>query len=136
MIQRIQTLWLVFAAVAGIFSIKFPFYTGSLAVNNAYLSLTASENIPILVLTVLSVLISLITIFYYKNRGRQTGLTLLNIFVSIVIIVLYILRLKDFSTGSFSLTCLFVFAMPVFLIMALLGIRKDAKIIKSLDRLR
>lgn len=136
MIQRIQTLWLVLAAIAAILSIKFPFYTGSLVVNNAYLRLSAAENIPILILTVVSAIISAITIFYYKNRGRQTGLTVLNIFVAIIILVLYFLRLKDFSTGSFSLTSLFPFSLPVFLILALVGIRKDAKLIKSLDRLR
>jgi len=136
MIQRIQTLWLVLAAAAAVLSIKFPFYTGSLIANNAYLRFTAAENIPILVLTVISALISAITIFSFKNRGRQTGLTLLNIFVSIIILVLYFLRLKDFSTGAFSLTSLFAFALPVLLILALVGIRKDAKLIKSLDRLR
>ena len=136
MIQRIQTLWLVLAAAVAILSIKFPFYTGSLVVNNAYLRLTAAENIPILILTVLSAIISAITIFYFKNRGRQTGLTILNIFVAIIIIVLYFLRLKDFPTGAFSLAALFVFSLPIFLILALVGIRKDAKLIKSLDRLR
>jgi Domain of unknown function (DUF4293) len=136
MIQRIQTLWLVLAVGAAFTSIKLPFYTGSLVVNNAYLKLTATENIPILILTVLSILLSLITIFSYKNRGRQTGLTVLNIFVAIGIVVLYFMRIKDFGTGAFSLAAVVVFALPVFLILALMGIRRDVKTIKSLDRLR
>ena len=136
MIQRIQTLWLLVATAAGLLSIKFPFYTGSLVVNNAYVRLTAAENIPILILTVISVLISFVTIFLFKNRKRQTSLTILNIFISIIIIVLYFLQLKNFSTGSFSLACILVFVMPVALIMALIGIRRDEKVIRSLDRLR
>ncbi len=136
MIQRIQTLWLLVAVAAGLLSVKFPFYTGTLVVNNAYLSLTAAENIPILVLTVLSALISFVTIFLFKNRKRQTSLTMLNIFISIIIVILYVLQLKNFSTGHFSLTSIFVFVLPVSLIMALVGIRKDEKVIKSLDRLR
>jgi hypothetical protein len=136
MIQRIQTLWLLVAVAAGLLSLKFPFYTGSLVVDNSYLRLTAAENIPILILTVLSVLISFVTIFLFKSRKRQTSLTALNIFISIIIIVLYFLRLKDFSTGSFSLTSIFVFVLPVALIMALIGIRRDEKVIRSLDRLR
>ena len=136
MIQRIQTLWLVLAAAAAIISIKYPFYTGSLVVNNAYVRLTAAENMPILVLTILSAVISFITIISFKNRSRQTGLTILNLFASIVIIVLYFMRLKEFATGSFSLASLFVFALPILLILALVGIRKDVKTIKSLDRLR
>ena len=136
MIQRIQTVWLLVAVAAGLLSIKFPFYTGSLVVNNAYVRLTGAENMPILILTVLSVLISFVTIFLFKNRKRQTSLTILNIFISIVIIVLYILQLKNFSNGAFSLACVFVFVMPVALIMALIGIRRDEKVIRSLDRLR
>jgi len=136
MIQRIQTLWLLVAVAAGLLSIKFPFYTGTLVVNNAYLSLTAAENIPILVLTVISVLISFITIFLFKNRKLQTNLTLLNIFISIIVVVLYFLQLKNFSTGHFSLTSIFVFVLPIALIMTLIGVRKDEKVIKSLDRLR
>jgi glucan phosphoethanolaminetransferase (alkaline phosphatase superfamily) len=136
MIQRVQSFWLLLAAAAAVASIKLPFYTGSLAANNTYESLTASENIPIVILTVLIALISLVAIFLYKNRNRQTWITLLNIFLSIVVILLYFLQLKNFSSGSFSLTSLFVFAVPVFLILALMGIRRDAKLIKSLDRLR
>jgi len=136
MIQRIQTLWLLVAVAAGLLSIKFPFYTGTLVVNNAYLSLTAAENIPILILTVLSALIAFVTIFLFKNRKQQTNLTLLNIFISIIIVVLYFLQLKNFSTGHFSLTSIFVFVLPIALIMALIGVRRDEKVIRSLDRLR
>jgi len=136
MIQRIQTLWLLVAVAAGLLSIKFPFYTGTLVVNNAYLSLTAAENIPIIILTVLSVLISFVTIFLFKNRKQQTNLTLLNIFISIIIVVLYFLQLKNFSTGHFSLTSIFVFVLPIALIMTLIGVRRDEKVIRSLDRLR
>ena len=136
MIQRIQSFWLLLAAAAAVASIRFPFYTGSLAADNTYESLNAAKNIPIVILTVLSALISFVTIFLYKNRNRQTWVTLLNIFISIIVIILYFLQLKNFSSGSFSLTSLFVFAVPVFLILALMGIRRDAKLIKSLDRLR
>jgi len=136
MIQRIQTLWLLVAVAAGLLSIKFPFYTGTLVVNNAYLSLTAAENIPILILTVLSALIAFVTIFLFKNRKQQTTLTLLNIFISIIIVILYFLQLKNFSTGHFSLTSIFVFVLPIALIMALIGVRRDEKVIRSLDRLR
>lgn len=136
MIQRIQTLWLLLAAASSIASIKFPFYTGTLVEGNAYESLNATTFIPIVILTVLSALISFVTIFLFKNRNRQTWLTLLNIFISIIVIILFFLHLKDFSSGSFSLTSIFVFAVPIFLILALMGIRKDAKLIKSLNRLR
>ena len=100
MIQRIQTLWLLVAVAAGLLSIKFPFYTGTLVVNNAYLSLTAAENIPILVLTVISVLISFITIFLFKNRKLQTNLTLLNILIQSYDIHKIFLTHKNPETGT------------------------------------
>jgi len=136
MVQRIQSFWLLLAAAASVASIRFPFYTGTLVEGNTYESLNATVYIPIIILTVLSALISFVTIFLFKNRSRQTWLTLLNIFISIIVIILFFLHLKDFNSGSFSLTSLFVFLVPIFLILSLMGIRKDAKLIKSLDRLR
>ncbi len=136
MIQRIQTIWLLLAITAGVLSIKFPFYTGQLATTNVFLKLTAAENIPILLLTVLSVVTSAISIFLFKNRKKQTTICFLNLLLSIIIIVLYILQVKKFTTGSYSLTSLLAFSIPIWLILALAGIRKDEKIIRSLDRLR
>ena len=136
MIQRIQTLWLLLAVAAGILSIKFPFYTGHTLDYNALIELRGSWNVPILIITVISVIISGIAIFLYKNRRKQSTYIIINILLSLIIIILYFLQTRNFIEGSFSLTSLFVFSMPIFLILALAGVRRDAKIIRSLDRLR
>ncbi|HKP32147.1 MAG TPA: DUF4293 family protein [Chitinophagaceae bacterium] len=136
MIQRIQTLWLLLAVIAGILSIKFPFYTGHTLDYNALIELRGSWNVPILIITVISALISGIAIFLYKNRRKQTTYIIINIILSLIIIILYFLQTRNFIEGSFSLTSLFVFSIPIFLILALAGVRRDARIIRSLDRLR
>jgi hypothetical protein len=41
-----------------------------------------------------------------------------------------------FTTGTYSLTSLLYLAVPVCLFLAARGIRKDDKLVKSLDRLR
>ena len=136
MIQRIQTLWLVLAITAGILSIKFPFYTGHTLDYNALIELRGSWNVPILIITVICIIISGVAIFLYKNRRKQTTYIIINIILSLIILVLYFLQTRNFMEGSFSLTSLFAFSIPIFLVLALAGVRRDAKIIRSLDRLR
>ena len=136
MIQRIQTLWLVLAIAAGILSIKFPFYTGHTLDYNALIELRGSWNVPILIITVICVIISCVAIFLFKNRRKQTTYIIINIILSLIIIILYFLQIRNFMEGSFSLTSLFAFSIPIFLVLALAGVRRDAKIIRSLDRLR
>jgi hypothetical protein len=136
MIQRVQTLWLILAVIAATFSIKYPFYSGSLPPNFPYFRLSGTDSLPILIPTAISIVLSVFTIFSYKKRGLQTTLTIANILVSMVILVLYFSRVRDFASGSFSLTCVFALALPICLIMALRGIRRDSKLVKSLDRLR
>jgi hypothetical protein len=41
-----------------------------------------------------------------------------------------------FTSGSLALSCIIYFAIIAFYILALNGIRKDEKLIKSMDRLR
>jgi hypothetical protein len=56
--------------------------------------------------------------------------------LSIINIVLYITELKKFSSGNMSLAAILALAIPVFLLLAIRGIWKDEKLVKSLDRLR
>jgi hypothetical protein len=44
--------------------------------------------------------------------------------------------LKKFTSGNMALTSVFALAIPVFLLLAISGIWKDEKLVKSLDRLR
>jgi predicted MFS family arabinose efflux permease len=138
MIQRQQTLWLLLAAVASFLTFKFPFYTGNLVENNVprFEELDGGSNFFLLIATGLSILISLIAIFLYKDRKTQFKLSVGGIVVAIVLLVLYFVQLKKFTTGNFALTAVFVFAILPGYIMAARGIWKDEKLVKSLDKLR
>ena len=78
----------------------------------------------------------LVDIFYYKDRKRQTWITIALIVLSLVNIVVYWMARKVYLDGTFSLSALLALAMPVFLVLACRGIIKDQKLVKSADRLR
>jgi predicted MFS family arabinose efflux permease len=138
MIQRQQSLWLLLAALASFLSFRFPFYTGNLLENKItrFEELEGGSNFFLLILTGASVLISAITIFLYKDRKTQLKLAIGGILIAIILLILYFIELKKFTNGNFALTAIFVFAILIGYIMAARGIRKDEKLVKSLDKLR
>ncbi len=135
MLQRIQTLWLFLASILTFLSLNFEFFSGVKTADNVFHALNGKENLIILVLTVANAVALLITIFLYKNRKLQLRIGLITLAISILIIVLYFMQVKNYSAGSYSLWSVFSFAVPVLLVMALRGIYKDA-LVKKLNRLR
>lgn len=142
MIQRIQTIWLLMAAAAAFLTLKLSFYGGNLlnveTNTKTYQSLTAQSNVLLTILSAGVGLAALISIFLYKNRKLQLRIVLLSLLVSIINIVLFFVESKKYvaGEGNYDLTAAFAFAVPVFLFLAMRGIRKDEKLVKSLDRLR
>ena len=140
MIQRQQTLWLLLATVAAILSFMFPFVTGMELVDKTAMEKTAEivagSNFFILLLTIASIIISIITIFLFKNRKQQLWLCLLGILISGLIIFLYIIQLNKLIKPTLALFCILPFAVFAGYFLAFLNIRKDEKLIKSLDKLR
>ncbi len=139
MIQRIQSILLFLAAVCATLSFKFPFYSGNKIEKENLPSLekfTASSNFILLVLTVILIVEIVATIFMYKNRKQQLWLTVTSVIVSFINLVIYFTQIKNYSNGTLSFTAILVFAIPVLLILAVRGIWKDEKLVKSLDRIR
>lgn len=142
MIQRIQSVWLLLAAVAAFLTLRFSFYSGNMldvATNTKpYKLLTAQSNILLTILSAGVGLAALLCIFLYKNRKQQFKIVMLTLLFSIINIVLFFVESRKFvaGEGNYDLTAAIAFAVPVFLILALRGIRKDDKLVKSLDRLR
>ena len=139
MIQRIQTLWLLLAAAAAFLVLQLPFYSGNMPKDGAitFNQLTArSGDLLPLVTCVATGLLSLVTIFLFKNRKQQISFTVITLLVSVGSIVLYYLEIKHFTEGNYALTAIFPLLVPIFLFLAARGIRKDQKLVKSLDRLR
>ena len=139
MIQRIQTVWLFLAALFAALTFKFPFYSGNV-INKEnvqqFEKLVASSNFLVLIFTAGLVAGTVIMIFLYKNRKQQMWLVGAAAGLSIINIVLYFTELKKFVSGNMSLTAVFALTIPVFLFLAINGIWKDEKLVKSLDRLR
>lgn len=135
MIQRIQSVWLVLAAAASFAALKFSFYSGTKE-NNVFAELNGQSHFLLLILGVATALTALFALFLFKNRKLQMQLSLLGLLLQVVTLILYFNKISEFTKGTFALTSVFSFAIPVFFLLALLGIRKDEKLIKSMDRLR
>lgn len=145
MLQRIQSIWLLLAAVTSFLSLTLPFYNeaiiatapdGSNSGGAAVLEYTGASNIPVLLITIITGLISFVTIFLYKNRKLQQKLTIVGMLLSIVIIALYFMQLNKTPNASISLFCIVSILTPAFLFLASRGIYNDSKLVKSADRLR
>ena len=135
MIQRIQTIWLLLAGAGSLSTLKLSFYSGTRD-NNLFTELNGTSHFLLLILAVAVALAAFAALFLFKNRKLQTQLSLLGLLLQIGALVLYFLQTQKYVQGNFTLTSSVSFAIPVFFILALLGIRKDAKLIKSMDRLR
>ena len=139
MIQRIQTVWLFLAALFAALTYKFPFYSGNILNKENFQifeKLKASSNFLVLLFTAGLIAGTIFITFMYKNRKQQMGLTAAAAGLSIINIILYFTELKKFISGNMSLTSVFALAIPVLLILAINGMWKDEKLVKSLDRLR
>ncbi len=136
MIQRIQSLWLALAAAATFFSIKLPFYSGIFQNLTTQINLTGQSTFLLLIFSVLTGVISILSIFLFKKRKLQLKVGLAALLVSFITILLYFLEVKKYTSGVYALSMLVILAVPIFLILALRGIYKDEKLVKSLDRLR
>jgi len=145
MIQRIQSVYLLIAAaLAAFLGIYNPHLWRAQMVNNAYKYFSGQSNYGYFALTLVIILLALVCIFLFKKRKLQYRLTVLNVFLSIGWIVLqYFLidwKKADLIQHMDSATYLPAAFIPIpviiLLFLAARGIRKDEKLIKTLDRLR
>ena len=136
MIQRLQTIWLLLASACAFLSMKFAFYFIGPNPDLPSDQFNATTNIILLILTSILGTLCLFTIFVFKQRKLQLWLTILAIVISGLNIFLYFNDKKNYTGGGLALTSVFAFAIPVFLILAVRGISKDQKLVKSMDRLR
>src|ERR1700761_1431798 len=134
MLQRKQTIWLLLAAICAGLSMKFAFYSGNKISTPGqaatFQSLTATSNMLIDIITVVLLVGSLIVIFLYKDRRLQMRLALVLMVLSFGNIGLYYGETKDFVAGSFTLAAALVISIPIWLILAMRGIRRDSKLVK------
>jgi hypothetical protein len=136
MIQRIQTLYLILAAgiSAGLI---FVFY---LWTNNEGVKVFALDDYTYLGLFLVSALLSLITIFMFKNRKSQFVMGRLNIILNFILLGIFVYQSLNIS-GETSVSEKGIgILLPIFSIVCLVlankAIKKDEDLVKSVDRLR
>jgi branched-subunit amino acid transport protein AzlD len=141
MIQRIQSLWLLLAGVAGLITYKMPLWSGKLQ-DGSMKNFTGSENLALYAAIIVTCLLGFVTIFLFKNRKTQKNLSLLGMFLSLGIIALEFFIVDDykkslnFMESNWKIGAIMPILMVVLFFMAYQGIRNDEKLIKSVDRLR
>jgi hypothetical protein len=138
MIQRIQSVWLLLVAAFDATTFRFPFANGDWMKDTvqATVPLDATTTIWLSVITVITGVLGVVTIFLFGNRKLQLKFCYLGIFLSLVMLTLYFLELQNFNSSVIALWCIFYFAILVCYILAARGILNDQKLIKSMDRLR
>lgn len=133
MIQRIQTIWLLFASAAAFLVLRFPFYYTPTPHS---LEINGSNNYSTLISLAFSACLSFVSIFLYANRMLQLKVVLINFLLSILIgYFIYKIVITN-PGGGFTLFALALFIIPILQIIAIVNIYKDEMKVKSADRLR
>jgi len=136
MIQRLQSVWLLLAAVCSFLTFRVSFYYGLKTGATVNEELNATSSILLIICAAAAGLGAFIAIFLYKDRKTQLRVTAIALIFSILSLVIYFSQTKNYSDGKFTLTSIVSILIPVFLALAIRGIWKDQKLVKSLDRLR
>lgn len=136
MIQRMQTLWLLFAATTATLGLKLPFFYGTKNELEKEYALTGLETPLLIIVSIVIITLSLVCIFLYKNRQLQFRLTLFAMVLECLLIYLYFQQSKTFLKGTLALTSLLQVFTVMFLFLAARGIRNDQKIIADSEKLR
>ncbi len=143
MIQRIQTLYLMVAAVAaGGLIFVFSLWIENEQTTYAF-NLFSSENMLLKMIPIFfigSSVLSLITIFLFNKRQLQFVLNRLNILINLIllgVLIYYLLMLSGETKISEKGIGVFIpFIVVLLLVLANRAIYKDENLVKSVDRLR
>jgi hypothetical protein len=140
MIQRIQSLYLLVAALAAIAGLKLTVFTQLDATTESGQGLATpingASNLYLTAAHISIVVVSLLAIFFYKNRKTQIKLAITAMVLGFALWGLYIDAYIASVAGTWSLSALSIILIPILHIQAIRAIKKDEALIKSLDRLR
>ena len=153
MIQRKQSLYLLIAALLNADVFYFDLYKYSTSSYQTLLDkqilVNTSEHIrvinhyPALLIAIVMTLLPLATIFMYRKRKQQISMTFVSILAVLSFISMVLKMVADIPklpispiNESYGLGMILPAISVVFLILAILGIRRDEKLVKSVDRLR
>lgn len=150
MIQRIQTVWLLLASLLSV-SLMMDWYTGYVykadlaqGLGAVVSNLRVTNYFPSLLLAAAMIIMPLIAIFFFKDRKKQRSISWLGILISIAFIAINLMHIEDFKNnttptpqnGTYQLGMVVPVIVIVFIFLAINSIKKDDKLVKSMDRLR
>jgi len=145
MIQRIQSILLLFSGIAFFSLFKAPFAISDQPIPDLLNDMVYNiqDNPVLLVLTILGGLISIGAIFLFNNRDLQLKLTYVAIVISILlplVAFLLIFNERTLNTAKTAIHVQFGLYLPfislVLSVIAVRFIRKDENTVRSMDRLR
>lgn len=136
MIQRVQTVYLFLAALASAgIPLVLPLYSGSDGID-----VWAADRYIYLGLFLGSAVLSLITIFLYKNRKLQFVLGRINIILNFILLGVMVYLSQILSGGAAApekgIGMLIPVISIVLIVLANKAIKRDEDLVKSVDRLR
>lgn len=129
MLQRIQTVWLAIAVLGSFFL----FLTGQ--------DVVIFEGVPLVLASCVAlVVMGLLSIFSFKNRRRQLMLNKISLYINILLMGVISYWLLILSGGinfpEKGIEPAFILLSIFSLVMANIYIRRDERLVKSVDRLR
>ncbi|WBL26547.1 DUF4293 domain-containing protein [Zunongwangia sp. HGR-M22] len=136
MLQRIQTVYLLIAAIVSL-GLIFLFALWQNAEGSA---IYAQDQLTVFIMFIASGLLSLVSIFMFKNRKLQFVLGRINILLNFFLLGVFVywslslpgeMNISEKGIGMF-----LPIISIVFLVLANKAIKKDEDLVKSVDRLR
>ncbi|MBB4806675.1 ABC-type tungstate transport system substrate-binding protein [Chryseobacterium defluvii] len=129
MLQRIQTIWIFLAVLAAVFL----FVTGQ--------DVAVFDSIPVInIASIALVLVGVLSIFSFKNRKRQILLNTISTIINALLIGVLVYWLLNLSGGiqfpEKGIEPIFSLIAMICLFIANMYIRRDERLVKSVDRLR
>lgn len=138
MLQRIQTIYLILAAViTGVLPFIFPLWKEQ--VGTEIVDFYFMKEMSYVALFGLSTALSVVSIISFKKRQNQFVMGRLNIILNLILLGLFVYRLLTLSgetTVSEKGIGMFHPIVAIVLVLANKAIKKDEDLVKSVDRLR
>ena len=142
MIQRIQSIFLLLGAGASFGTLATPFANAEQATASSIFAdqvYNVQDNIILLVLFAVAGALAVASIFLYANRITQMRLAMIALVVNLAglaFAVIYMLQQVNFASIAISIGIFLPLIAVIFLWLAHRNIRKDEKLVRSMDRLR
>lgn len=138
MLQRIQSILLLISSIAlwGLFAI--PFATGQENANNMFADevMNLNDHIGLLIICILGGVLSLVAIFFFKNRKLQATISYLSFIMAMALGGLAYGLFSSTGEGTLNFGMGLPLVSAIMSFLAAIFIKKDEKLVKSMDRLR